>query len=123
MNEFNTKKIHATRTSREPVVLVLFYRQGLPKCERTEKPGPDKIWLVAEVLRLSYTVANKRSKRAMFAGFAGDVRTLLPGKAKRPKKLLKSAEFCNYQILRHPVLKGFLVSYVYFSLPDFFSLG
>ncbi len=38
-------------------------------------------------LRLSYSVANKHSKQAMFAGFAGDVRTLLPGKGTQPMKL------------------------------------
>ncbi len=48
------------------------------------------------LIRLSYIVANKHSKQAMFAGFAGDVRTLLPGEAKQPKKLNHSYHLLSF---------------------------
>ncbi len=47
-------------------------------------------------LWLSYIVANKHSKQAMFAGFAGDVRILLPGKAKQPKELNHSYHLLSF---------------------------
>ncbi len=41
-------------------------------------------------------MAKKHSKQAMFAGFADDVRTLLPGKAKQPKKLDHSYHLLSF---------------------------
>ncbi len=78
MDEGRPKINHSKNTfRRQPNALQV-------ESERTtmEKAVPNQ-----NILRLSYTVAKKHGKQAMFAGFAGDVRTLLPGKAKQRKKL------------------------------------
>ncbi len=71
----------------------------LSQFDKTDIKSIEDEWLI-EVnqlqLFLSYTVANKHSKQAMFPGFAGDVRTLLPGKAKQPKKLNYSYHLLSF---------------------------